>query len=89
MNTSVVYNNAVVQYAAGILLFVAILGTMILFGYQTVTGGSIGPWEQTFLVTALTLSANVLGYHQGAVNTTQATATAIQAVNGGTNVPKP
>lgn len=59
------YSNPLVQYGAAIILAVAILGTMALFGFQSFRGIPYAPWEYTFLVTATVLASNVLGYHQG------------------------
>lgn len=72
-NLGQVYSSPIVQYGAAATLAIAILGTMFLFGYQTLFGRAVPGWEETFLVAAMTLSANILGYHQGAVQTSQAT----------------
>lgn len=77
MNTSMLYNSPFIQYGAACILAIAVLGTMVLFGFQAFTGKPVEGWEQTFLVTTLTLAANVLGYHQGS---TQAQTTAVKTL---------
>ena len=87
MNNGTIYTNPIVQWGAGMIMALAIVGTMVLFGYQTLVGKPYDPWEYTFLVTGLTLAANVLGYHQGstaAQGQTQSTATAIKEVAAST-----
>lgn len=88
MNSGGFYTNPIVQWGAGIIMAVAIVGTMSIFGYQTLRGIEYMPWEYTFLVTGLTLSANILGYHQGstaAQNQTASTAAAVKEAAATTN----
>lgn len=82
MNTNMLYNNPIIQYGAACILALAILGTMVLFGFQAFTGKPIESWEQTFLVTTLTLAANVLGYHQGSTQAQNTAVKTIEAKNG-------
>lgn len=85
-NLSQIYSSPLVQYGAAAILAIAILGTMFLFGYQTLLSKPIPGWEETFLVAAMTLSANVLGYHQGATQTALAATNVAKEVakNGST-----
>jgi hypothetical protein len=85
MNTTSIYNNPVVQYGAGIILFISVLGTMLIFAWQTTNGLTPAPWEQTFLVTSFALAANILGYHQGAITTQQTAETTLKVAAATTN----
>ena len=82
MNTSMIYNNPIIQYGAACILALSVLGTMVLFGFQAFTGKPFESWEQTFLITALTLAANVLGYHQGSLQTQNTVVKTLEVKNG-------
>lgn len=82
MNTGMLYNSPIIQYGAACILAIAVLGTMVLFGFQAFAGKPIEGWEQTFLVTTLTLAANVLGYHQGSVQAQNTLVKTLEVKNG-------
>ncbi len=59
------YRGRIVQYAAIFIILIAVVGTMAMFAYQTLFGLPTPSWENTFLVTSITVAANTFGYHQG------------------------
>ncbi len=59
------YRGRLVQYAAIFIILTAVVGTMAMFAYQTLFNLPTPTWENTFLVTSITVAANTFGYHQG------------------------
>src|SRR6266568_2735604 len=64
-NMTDLYRGRIVQYAAIFIILIAVVGTMAMFAYQTLFGLPTPSWENTFLVTSITVAANTFGYHQG------------------------
>src|SRR5438046_10303836 len=63
------YRGRLVQYAAISIILTAVVGTMAMFAYQTLFKLPTPSWENTFLITSITVAANTFGYHQGSATT--------------------
>ena len=63
------YRGRLVQYAAISIILTAVVGTMAMFDYQTLFNLPTPSWENTFLITSITVAANTFGYHQGSATT--------------------
>ncbi len=66
-NMTDLYRGRIVQYAAISIILTAVVGTMAMFAYQTLFNLPTPSWENTFLITSITVAANTFGYHQGSV----------------------